>query len=87
MFQRYVDFFYNILLSKTPSYIYNEITYRIEVLNTNLWFKEGLITIPPYRLLNFKRSFSCNIANTTNKNCDIISMHRQLESLKKWNCC
>lgn len=59
-------FFYKLMLSKSPPYLYNRIQFRTDVHNINIRRKD-LLTIPRHRLEIFKRSFSYCISNLINK--------------------
>uniref|UniRef100_A0A1Y1M732 Reverse transcriptase domain-containing protein n=1 Tax=Photinus pyralis TaxID=7054 RepID=A0A1Y1M732_PHOPY len=57
--------FHNIIINRSPSYLYEKITFRTDVHNLNLRFK-GLLTPPTHVTQFFKRSFSYCIANIYN---------------------
>lgn len=64
MKNRYVlyqsSLFQKIMLQQLPGYLYNRITYRTDIHNINIR-RRDVISLPPYRLDIFKRSFSYNI--------------------------
>lgn len=69
----------NILLTKTPPYLYNNITFRTDVHNINIRFK-NTITIPAHSSEFFKRCFSYDISNTMN---DVSIELKNIFSLSK----
>lgn len=58
--------FHNIVLNKSPPYLYNKIKYRSDVHTLNLRFR-GLISPPHYRTTLYRRCFSYNIFLLYNK--------------------
>jgi len=57
--------YHSIVRTQTPPYLYNKITYRTDVHNINIRFK-NTITIPMHKLQSFKRSYSYCIATYYN---------------------
>lgn len=58
--------FQKILITKTPPYLYNKISFRSDVHNLNIRFK-GLFTPPRHRTSLFERGFKYNIYKLYNK--------------------
>lgn len=70
--------FHNILIHKSPVYLYQKIKFRTDVHTLNLRFK-GLLTPPIHRTELFKRSFSyqiCNIYNNIDNTFKNSSKHQ-----------
>lgn len=57
--------YHNVLLTKTPPYLYNKISFRTDIHNINIRFKNTL-TIPAHSSQFFKRCFSYNVAKVIN---------------------
>lgn len=58
-------FFHNILLTKSPPYLYNKITFRTDVHNLNIR-RKSTITIPKHKTAEFCFGFSYRIASLYN---------------------
>lgn len=78
--RRYVHLaclFSDILRSQTPPYLYYKITYRTDVHNINIRFKNAL-TVPLHNSEFFKRSFSYNIASVLNRlPCEYVNLTKR----------
>ena len=65
MFNRYrlrmIYFCYKLLKYKTPTYLYERMSFRADIHNLNLR-RRGLLTVPLHRKEILKRSFSYNVA-------------------------
>lgn len=58
-------FYYRVIITCTPPYLYNKIKFRTDVHTLNLRHK-STITVPKHRLEMYKRSFSYGVASVFN---------------------
>lgn len=59
------SFYHSIICNKTPEYLYNKITFRCDVHNINIRFR-NTVTPPMHRTALFERSFSYNMSQLYN---------------------
>lgn len=58
--------FHNIIISKSPPYLFEKISYRTDVHNINIR-KKNLLSIPQHKSRQFRSSFSYTVANFYNR--------------------
>lgn len=74
--------YHNIIINKSPPYLYDRIKFRTDVHNLNIRFK-GTLTPPIHRTETFKRSFSYQITYIYNQLPSELKTSKNVHSFKK----